>query len=146
MQLATDKPGDYPVIWEWINKRTRLPWSSDLRTLASLRSDGTVAAAVGYNAWTHSTCWMHVAFDNAHGLNRALLREAFIYPFVKCGMEAVYGLTPKNLDEALRLNRKLGFRQIAETIDCVMFEMRHDECRWIKEQEHGRQGISTTGT
>jgi len=143
MKLVTDKPGEYPVVWEWMNKRTRLPWSSDLRTIASMRDDGTISGAVAFNAWTMSACWIHVAFDGPHGLNRQLWRAAFEYPFVKCGMEAIYGLTPKNLDEALRMNDKLGFRRIAETIDCVMFEMRYDECRWLKENAHGRQGKRT---
>lgn len=145
MKLVTDKPGEYPVVWEWMHKRTRLPWSSDLRAIAAMRDDGTIASAVAYNAWTHSSCWMHVAFDGQHGVTRALWRAAFRYPFIDCGVEAVYGLTPKTLEEALRMNERLGFRRIAETVDCVMFEMRHDECRWIKENAHGRQGISACG-
>lgn len=132
MKLVTDQQGQYPVIWEWMTRHTRLPWSSDLRTIAAMRDDGTIACAVGFNAWTHSACWMHVAFDGPHSLTRQLWRAAFTYPFVECGMEAVYGLTPKHLDDALRMNEKLGFRRIAETVDCVMFEMRHDECRWLK--------------
>ena len=146
MKLVTDQPGEYPVIWEWMNRKTRLPWSSDLRTIATMRADGSISAAVGFNAWTMSTCWMHVAFDGPHGMNRQIIRSAFEYPFIKCGMEAVYGLTPKTLEEALNMNDKLGFRRIAETVDCVMFEMKHDECRWLKEKEYGRQGISTSGT
>ena len=146
MKMVTDKAGEYPVIWEWMNRRTRLPWSSDLRCIAAMREDGTIACAVGYNAWTPSTCWMHVAFDHEHSVTRNLWRDAFTYPFVQCGMEAVYGLTPKHLDEALKMNRKLGFREIAQTVDCVMFEMRHDECRWLKGVKHGRQGISTSST
>lgn len=146
MELVTDKPGEYPVIWEWMNRKTRLNWSTDLRTIATMREDGTIGAAVGFNAWTFSSCWMHVAFDNPHAMSRKIIRAAFEYPFILCGMEAVYGLTPKDNEEALRMNEKLGFRKIAETIDCVMFEMTADECRWIKEKEHGRQGISTSST
>lgn len=146
MTLVVDQQGQPPVIWQWMNKRTRLPWSSDLRCLATMRNDGTIAAAVAYNAWTLSACWMHVAFDSAHSLTRELWRAAFEYPFVSCGMEAVYGLTPKNLDDALRMNRKLGFREIAETIDCIMFEMKADECRWLKGVKDGRQRITTSST
>lgn len=146
MKLVTDQPDQYPVIWQWMNRHTRLPWSTDLRTIAAMREDGSIACAVGFNAWTMSSCWMHVAFDGPHGLTRSLWRAAFEYPFIKCGMDAVYGLTPKHLDEAVRMNEKLGFRKIAETVDCVMFEMRHDECRWIKENAHGRQRISTSST
>ena len=146
MDLVTDKPGEYPTIWEWMNRKTRLPWSSDLRTIATMRADGSIAAAVGFNAWTFSSCWMHVAFDNPHAMNRKIIRAAFDYPFIQCGMEAVYGLTPKGNDEALRMNEKLGFRKIAETVDCVMFEMTADECRWLKEKEHGREIVSTSST
>ncbi len=56
MKLVTDQPDQYPVIWQWMNRRTRLPWSTDLRTIASMRDDGTIACAVGFNAWTHSAC------------------------------------------------------------------------------------------
>jgi hypothetical protein len=140
MRLVTDKPGEQPVIWEWMNRRTRLPWSSDLRCIAAMRDDGTIASAVGYNAWTECACWMHVAFDNEHSLTRDLWREAFKYPFVECGKDAVYGLTPKNLDDAVKMNRKLGFREVAQTVDCILFEMKADECRWLKGVNHGRQG------
>lgn len=136
--LVTDKDGQPPVIWQWLNRKVKLPWSSDLRCIAAMREDGTIASAVGFNAWTENACWMHVAFDSSHGLTRALWRAAFEYPFITCGKEAVYGLTPKHLIDALAMNRKLGFRQIAETVDCIMFEMKADECRWLKGVKHGR--------
>lgn len=82
---------------------------------------------------------MHVAFDSGHALTRQLWQAAFTYPFIDCGKEAVYGLTPKHLLEALKMNERLGFRRIAETVDCVMFEMKADECRWLKGVKHGRQ-------
>lgn len=143
MRFVTDQPGQSPVVWQWLNKRTNLPWGSDLRCIGLMREDGTIAAAVGFNAWTEKSCWMHVAFDTPHSLTRALLRAAFEYPLVQCGKEAVYGLTPKHISEAVTMNRKLGFREIAETVDCIMFEMKADECRWIKEKSHGRESKHT---
>lgn len=133
MKLVTDKAGEPQVLWEWMNKQTSLPWSSDLRTIGIMRDDGTIAAVAAFNAWTHQGCWMHVAFDSTHSLNRKLLKAAFEYPFVDVGVRAVYGLTPKDNDEAVKFNQHLGFTQIAETVDCIMFEMRRDDCRWIKE-------------
>jgi len=142
VKLVTDQPGTQPVVWDWLHRRTKLPWSSDLRCVGVMRDDGTVAAAVGFNAWQTASCWMHVAFDTPHSLTRALLRAAFQYPFLHAGKAAVYALIDQGNDECLRLVRRLGYREIVKTVDCVMFEMRHDECRWIKEQEHG-QSIST---
>lgn len=143
MKLVTDKPGEPPVVWQWMHRRTKVPWSSDLRTIGVMRGDGTIAAAVGFNGWQDQSCWMHVAFDTAHSLTRDLLRAAFQYPFVLSGKAAVYALIDQSNDECLRLVRKLGYREIVKTIDCVMFEMRHDECRWLKEEKNG-QGISTS--
>ena len=122
MQLVTDKANQRPVIWQWLNKRINLPWSTDLRTMAVMRKDSSIACAVAYNCWTQKTCWMHVAFDGPHGLKRSLWRAAFHYPFVTVGLDAVYGLTPKRFEEALRMNKRLGFCQIAETSDCFILE------------------------
>lgn len=140
MQLVTDQPGQPPVVWTWLNQRTRLPWSSDLRSVGLMRPDGTIAAAVGFNGWQTSSCFMHVAFDTPHSLTRSLLRAAFDYPFVRNGKEAVYALIDQGNDECLRLVRKLGYREIYRTVDCVFFEMLADECRWIKGEKDG-QGI-----
>lgn len=142
MKLVTDTPGTPPVLWQWMHQRNQVPWSSDLRTIGLLRDDGSVAAAVGFNGWQTDSCFMHVAFDTSHSMTRDLLRAAFHYPFVKCGKGAVYALIGKENDECLRLVRKLGYREIQQTIDCVMFEMLSGNCRWIKEKKHG-QIVST---
>lgn len=139
MKLVTDKPNEIPIVWEWLHRQTKLPWSSDIRCIGTMREDGTISAAVGYNAWTEKSCWMHVAFDSEHALTRKLWQAAFEYPFVQCGKEAVYGLTPKHITEALAMNDRLGFKRIAETVDAVMFEMKASDCRWIKGVKHGRQ-------
>ena len=142
MQLVTDKSGEPPVIWQWMARLNNVPWSSDLRTIGLMRSDGSLAAAVGFNGWQTNSCFMHVAFDSAHSMTRELLRAAFKYPFVDCGKEAVYALIGKENSDCLRLVKKLGYREFANTVDCVMFEMKAGECRWIKEKEHGKS-VST---
>ena len=143
MNLVTDKQGERPVIWEWMHKRNKLPWSSDLRMMAAMREDGSIASAVGYNSWSEQGCFMHVAFESAHGFTRGLWRAAFAYPFIECGRAAVYCLINQSNDQALSLVRKLDYREILQTVDSVMFEMKYDECRWIKEREHGKK-LSTT--
>lgn len=133
MKLVTDKPGEPPVIWDWMTKQTQIPWSSDLRTIAAIRNDGEIAAAVAFGSWTPEACFIHVAFDTPHSLGRGLLKAAFEYPFKSIGVKAIYGLTPKDFDKAIRFNKKIGFKQIAETVDCVLLEMRREDCRYLKE-------------
>jgi len=77
---------------------------------------------------------MHVAFDTPHSLTKGLLQAAFDYPFNSIGVKAVYGLTPKELDKAVRFNKKIGFKQIAETVDCVLLELRREDCKHLKEK------------
>lgn len=143
MKLVTDQHDQFPLVWNWMSKRTNLPWSTDLRTIGVMRADGTIAAAVGFNAWQTDSCFMHVAFDTAHSLTRSLLKAAFEFPFGTCGKRAVYALIGSENDACLRLVEKLGYRQIQTTVDCVMFEMLSDECRWVKEKNCG-QSLSTS--
>jgi len=133
MKLVTDKPGDAPIIWEWMSKQTQIPWSTDLRTIAAIRDDGEIAAAVAFGSWTPESCFIHVAFDTPHSLTKGLLKATFQYPFESIGVKAIYGLTPKDLKKAIRFNKKIGFKQIAETVDCVLLEMRREDCRYLKE-------------
>lgn len=97
-----------------------------------MREDGTISAAVAYNNWSEQTCWMHVAFDSPHAMSRTIIRAAFEYPFVLCGRELVYGMTPKHIEDGILMNERLGFKRIMETPDSFMFEMRADDCRWLK--------------
>ena len=76
---------------------------------------------------------MHVAFDSAHSMTRNLIKAAFKYPFKDCGKAAVYALPYRDNEEALRFILRMGFKEIARTVDCVMYEMKAENCRWIKE-------------
>jgi hypothetical protein len=136
MKLVTDKPGEPPVIWNWMTQQTQIPWSTDLRTIAAIREDGSIAAAVAFGSWTPESCFMHVAFDTPHSLTKGLLKAALEYPIKSIGVKAVYGLTPKDFDRAIRFNKRVGFKQIAETVDCVLLELRREDCKYLKETLH----------
>lgn len=133
MTLVTDKPDARPIVWEWMHRRVLLPWSSDLKTIGVMRNDGSIAAAVAFNSWTHQSCWMHVAFDGPHSMTRDLIRAAFKYPFVDAGKAAIYALPHTDNADAMRFIPKMGFKQLAQTVDCTIFEMKAEDCRWIKE-------------
>lgn len=130
--LVTDKPGDVPKVWSWLSARTNLPWSADLRVIGLMR-DGEIVGAVGFNGWTPKACFMHVAFKDKKSLSRKLLQAGFAYPFLEVGCDAVYGLTPLHLKDAINFNKRLGMRPLVNTVDGIFFELRRDECRWLKE-------------
>ena len=134
MRLATDQPGEPPVIWQWMSRQTQIPWSTDLRTIASIRDDGTIAAAVALGSWTPHACFIHVAFDTPHSLTRSLLKASLRYAFESVGVKAIYGLTPKDFDRAIKFNKRVGFKQIGETVDCVLLELRREDCRYLTKE------------
>jgi hypothetical protein len=131
MQLVTDQTYDPPILWRWLHERNKVPWSSDLRLIGLMRSNASIAAAVGFNAWQDKSVWMHVAFDSPHCLTRNLLRAAFMYPFAKCGKDAAYALVSFDNLPCANFVRKLGFVELTKTIDSWVFEMRAAACRWI---------------
>jgi hypothetical protein len=98
------------------------------------------SAVVGYNCWVEDGVFMHVAFDSAHALTRELLREAFIYPFIKCDKRVVYGMTPITNERAIRFNKKLGFKEVFRTQSFVLFQMKREECRWINGEKLSSSG------
>jgi L-amino acid N-acyltransferase YncA len=139
--IYTDKPGDHPYLYSFLAEKTSLPWSTDLRVIGTMRGLAP-SAAVGYNGWVGNGVFMHVAFESAHALTRDLLREAFVYPFITLKKEVVYGMTPITNEEAIRFNKKLGFREVYRTSDFVLFVMTLEECRWL----NGRQKFSSPGS
>jgi hypothetical protein len=140
--IYTDKPGQHPVLYQFLFEHTNIPWSTDLRVIGTMRDGLAPTAVVGYNCWVGDGVFMHVAFENAHALTRELLREAFVYPFITCGKRVIYGLTPITNEVAIRFNRKIGLKEVYRTPDFVLFSMTRDECRWL----NGRQERSSSGT
>jgi len=144
MKIVTDKQGEPPLVWQWLNKQTNLPWSTDLRVIGLMRDDFTFAAAIGYNGWVEdSCCFIHLAFDTPRSMTRELIREAFSYPFKT--VDVIYGMTPITKENILAFNRRMGFREIHRTNHFVLQEMRKEECRWLKGVARG-QRISTSRT
>jgi hypothetical protein len=140
-ELLTDKPGQEPVLFNFLSRVSRVPWSTDLRVLGVLRGLRPVAV-VGYNGWVGDGVFMHVALEDEYSMTRNLLREAFVYPFITCGKSTVYTSTPITNEEAIRVSLKLGFKEIAKTPDFALFQMTFEECRWI----NGRRQFSSSST
>jgi RimJ/RimL family protein N-acetyltransferase len=63
-----------------------------------------------------------------------LLKASLSYAFESVGVKAIYGLTPKDFDRAIKFNKRVGFKQIGETVDCVLLEMRREDCRYLTKE------------
>jgi hypothetical protein len=81
---------------------------------------------------------MHIAaVSEVNWMNRDLLWAAFDYPFNKLGVSVILGQICGSNEDALKLNRHLGFKVVAEIADAhmdgdlVIMAMKREDCRWL---------------
>lgn len=98
---------------------------------------GRVRGMVGFDGWTPSAVWLHVAVDKP-GACRGLLWAAFDYAFRQCGKQLALANIPACNADALALAERLGFSEVARlqgawdgTVDLVLLQMRREDCRWL---------------
>ena len=100
--------------------------------------DGNLVAVVGYCSFMPNACQMHIAaVDEVNWMSRDLLWAAFDYPFNKLGVKVILGQICGSNEDAIRLNRHLGFKVVAEIPDAhmdgdlVIMAMKKEECRFL---------------
>lgn len=135
------------AVWEYFNAKLGLHPSDDFRGVCYVRSHlppdmpmgmDDVTVAVGYNGFIGRTCCMHVVIDRPESFTRKILREAFEYPFVRCGCEAVIGLVDSVNEAAVEFDKRIGFVEVARIAhaglegDLVILRMLRSECRWLR--------------
>lgn len=127
------------VLWEWLQERIGLPWSTDFIALGRVQ-DGKLVGVVGYNNFTGTSCHMHMAGEG-RCMNREFLREAFRYPFETLDLTMVFGIVPSGNIRALGIDRKLGFRELIYIPGAHpdggihILQMKRDECRWLRKPD-----------
>lgn len=128
----------------WLCSRSGCALTPALRGIEAIDDKGIVRGAVGFDAWLGNAAQMHIALDSPIAL-RALLGPAFRYLFVDCGKDVALGFLPSHNVRALKFDQHIGFREVyrlkdgaAPGDDMVLLELRREECRWLKEVQHGR--------
>jgi len=128
----------HPSHYLWLMKRAGCAVTGAFRAIEAVDAQGEIRAMVGYDLWTATSVWMHVAIDSPVA-GRSILRPAFEYPFLEAGRDIILATVRGSNLKARRLDEHLGFREvhrvkdgIAHGEDLIMFEMRKSECRWIK--------------
>lgn len=135
------------VVWQFFNAKLGLHPSEDFRGVCHLRPDlvpgmpvgmEDVAVAVAYNGFVGRCCFMHTVITRPECVTRAVVREAFNYPFVVCNCEAIVALVDSGNEAALSFDKRLGFTEIARIPhagpegDLVILRMLRSECKWLR--------------
>ena len=95
---------------------------------------------IGFTAFIGKTCQIHVVNFNKKYTPRKLLWATFDYPFRQLGLESLIGIVNSNNEQAMKYDQNLGFKEVHRFAglhddggDIVVFELKKDECRFIKE-------------
>jgi hypothetical protein len=133
------------LVREFFADRLGLKPTDDMRGVLHVPDDqrdelarmDSVAVAVAYNAFIGRTCCMHTVIQRPDLMTRAIVRDAFHFPFNVCGCEAVLGLVDSTNEAALSFDKKLGFVEVARIPngglegDLVVLQMTRAACRWL---------------
>lgn len=110
---------------------------SPYATFIGQEIDGEIKAVVAYDNIMDKSCLMHTAAIVPNWISKDLLWACFDYPFNKLGLRVILASVASTNEEALKLDRHLGFKDKAYIQDAhadgdlVILAMRREDCRWL---------------
>ena len=123
--------------------RSKLPFSMSDSTIGIVAYDKdtaeTLAICVGSD-WTKTSFFVHQVIFHTMVLRHGWLEECFDYAFSRAGRIKMFAAVPSNNAKALRLNSKMGFKQVAVLkdahevgVDYVIMELKREDCPyWVQ--------------
>ena len=121
---------------KWLSETGNFPYPVETKCIGNFK-DGWLVAVVGFNNFTQNSCQIHVASKGDYWMNKSLLLAAFDYPFNKLKVKVILAAVASTNEEALKLDRHLGFVDKAYIEDAhadgdlVILAMRRENCRWL---------------
>ncbi len=141
MLFVANSPELKQLAAEILLKEIGVQPSADLQALfwASPKTN-EIEWCIGYTSFLGKTCQIHVVNFNKKYTPRKLLWAAFDYPFNQAGVETLIGIVNSKNELAMKYDQNLGFKEVYrfegvhdEGGDVVVFEMKKQDCRFIKE-------------
>lgn len=133
--------------WWLVIERLGIKLTEDTKGILAVR-DGRIVAGCVFNYWTYSSVQVHFWIDDKFVIRHGFFNEVADYAFNTCGKSRLIGLVPADNEEALKLDRHIGFKETHRIkdgykvgVDFVMMEAdRTDLSRWLNEEApHGQE-------
>jgi RimJ/RimL family protein N-acetyltransferase len=121
---------------EWLVRVLNFPLPQTTQCIGQLK-DGNLVAVAGYTNFMPKACEIHIGSVGEHWASKDFIWAVFDYPFNKLGLSVILGQICADNIDALKLNRHLGFKVVAEIPDAhmsgdlVIMAMRKEECRFL---------------
>jgi hypothetical protein len=122
--------------WPAIVKALPLTLKEDIRGVCCINSDtDELIGAVVCEDWTASAVSCHIMVLHPAALRAGLIQEVANYVFTVCDRIKMYGSVPAHLEKAVKLNKHIGFTEIARLEDAydvgtdyVLMELKRENC------------------
>ena len=138
--------GDNQATFQLMNKVLGLRWSEDFRGALFIPDElqhnqlsfDDVGVAYSWSNFIGRTCVISIIVQKPQCLTRAVVREAFRFPFEQCGCNAVLAMVDSVNLKSRSLCERTGFKAI-QTVpggglegDLIIYQALKDECRWLR--------------
>lgn len=127
---------DQGYLKAWLERMLGQKFGDEARFIGQMKQDNLVAV-VGFTNFIPNACAMHIASVGEQWMDRNLLWACFDYPFNKLEKKVILATMEASNDEAIKLNRHLGFQDKAliedahEHGDLLLMAMRKEDCKWL---------------
>jgi L-amino acid N-acyltransferase YncA len=126
--------------WSWFKERTHVIRCEDTQGICAYM-DGNLAAMAVFDSFTVDSCSVHLAIDNPMVLRHGFLEAIAYHAYIVCGRTRLFGLVPDNNKRALKLDKHIGFKEVAriphavsENVGYIVMELHRRDCRFLPEE------------
>ena len=138
--MITMKALTRPEEWAWFVERTHVIRCEDTQGICAYRSGKLVAMAV-FDSFSVDACSVHMAVDNPMAIRHGFLEAIAYHAYVICGRTRLFGLVPDNNRRAIKLDKHIGFKEVAriphavsEDVGYIVMELHKRDCRFLSEE------------
>ena len=135
-----------PQDWLWVRKRILVLLTEDVKGVVAVDLKDQLLGAIILDNWTQNSVQCHIAIDSPMLLKHGFLQECMDYVFNTCKRKIAYGVVPSDNEKALKLNRHMGFVEVArlkdsvsDGVDSVILEMTRQTSNYIPEKKNVRR-------
>jgi hypothetical protein len=129
-----------PNEWSWIRKKTNIHVMEDSQGIVAYQ-DGKIKACCVFDSIGQDSCNVHFAIDNPMVIRAGFFREIAEHVYITMGLKRMFGMVPSNNVKAYKLDKKIGFTEVAlvpdghsDGVDYHIMRMDKADCRWLADE------------
>jgi len=104
--------------WQWFKERTHVIRCEDTTGIIAYDERGIQGMCVA-DSFSVDSCNVHFCIPNPMSIRAGIFTIFADYIFDVRGVKRMFGLVPDNNEKAIRLDKKLGFREVARVPDAI---------------------------